>query len=396
MLTVENVHTAPRERLLVGANNWWFLGPGGIAKVLPAHLDADGGLLRTAEAHLRGAGMYDVKPYSVYSLTVLTSTDCNLGCGYCFQNTSQDLTGGNRPPRISHSRLTSETIDRILDFTGRRMAEANLQRLGIMLFGGEPLLNLRGCKELLARAADYGMKRAQMISNGVLLTPLVARELSDRGLRSIQITFDGDQAEHDQIRVRRSGGGTFEAIVNNIARCSEVSSLRWELRVNVSHHTRDGVPALIQRLAERLDPSRCSLYFIRVGDTGVGYENELLHSGELAADFSAWNRQSMQAGFGVPAPRAKMACQACSHKDGRFGAVVNADGTLYSCWETSGKPEWQVGSVAEGYLPDAQTDERWVGCGYEFQFSDEQSALEKFADTVDAALLDDLSAAGRL
>lgn len=396
MLTVDNVDSARRERLIQGRDHWWFLGPGGIAKVQPAHLDGAGALTGRAESSLRSAGLYDVAAFRVYSLTVLTSTDCNLGCGYCFQNTGQDVTGGSRPPRIKHARLTSETIGEILRFTGQRMAEANLERLGIMLFGGEPLLNLRGCKELLSRAADYGMKSAQMISNGVLLTPLVARELGDRGLRTIQITFDGDQADHDQIRVRRSGGGTFDAIVDNIARASEVSSVRWELRVNVSHHTRPGISTLIERLADRLDPKRCALYFTRIGDIGVGYENELLHSGELALEFAGWNRQALQAGFRIPMPRAHGSCQACSYRDGRWGSVVNPDGTLYSCWETSGKPDWEVGSLAEGYLPAEETAGRWVGCGHEYQFSEGQAALQRFADTVDAAVLDELSAAGRL
>ncbi|MEO6701390.1 MAG: radical SAM protein [Jatrophihabitantaceae bacterium] len=396
MLTVDTVDTAARQRLIQGANHWWFLGPGGTAKVQPQHLDGAGGLTASAEAHLRKAGLFDIKAFQIYSLTVLTSTDCNLGCGYCFQNTAQDSSGGNRPPRIQHARLTSQTIDRVLEFTGRQMAEANLERLGVMLFGGEPLLNLKSCKELLTRAADYGMRSAQMISNGVLLTPLVARELGDRGLRSIQVTFDGDQADHDAIRVRRSGGGTFEAIVDNLARCQQASSVRFDLRVNVSHHTRAGVRQLIERLAGRLDPSRCSLHFSRVGDVGVGYSNELLHSGQLAAEFISWNRLAFELGFGISKPGPLAACQACSYKDGRYGAVVNADGTLYSCWESSGKPGWEVGSLEHGYLAGEHTEGRWVTCQDDAQYSDDAAALVAFQDAVDAAVLDDLSAAGRL
>ena len=59
-----------------------------------------------------------------YSLTVLTSTACNLGCGYCFQNTGLDPRGGFMPERIDRRRLSSATIDRILDFTAARMARA--------------------------------------------------------------------------------------------------------------------------------------------------------------------------------------------------------------------------------------------------------------------------------
>ena len=395
MLTTANVHTARRDRVIKGADNWWFLGPGGIAKIRPRHLDPAGELLPEAQAYLQTAGLYDAPPRAAYSLTVLTSTDCNLGCAYCFQNTAQDPTGGSRPPRIVHSRLTSESIGKVLDFTAQRMAAEGFERLGIMLFGGEPLLNLKGCKELLTRAADYGLASAAMISNGVLLTPVVARELAERGLRTIQITFDGDQADHDQIRVRRSGGGTFEAILNNIVRASEATAIQWSLRVNVSHLNHGGVDALIARLAERVDPARCALYFARVGDAGVGYANELLREGQLASDFIRWNREALRHGFKMTSPKATPVCPACSYKNGQYGAVVNADGTLYSCWETSGRPGYEVGSIDQGYLSDEATDGRWLTCDENFQSEVESSMIAAFNDTVDAALLDDLSAAGR-
>jgi hypothetical protein len=84
MLNTANVHTTRRDRLIKGVDNWWFLGPGGIAKVRPQHLDSDGDQLPLAQAQLRAAGLYEVQAHSVYTLTVLTSTDCNLGCAYCW------------------------------------------------------------------------------------------------------------------------------------------------------------------------------------------------------------------------------------------------------------------------------------------------------------------------
>jgi hypothetical protein len=113
-----------------------------------------------------------------------------------------------------------------------------------------------------------------MISNATLLTPRLAQKLAEHKLRSVQVTFDGDRDEHDRIRVRRSLGGTFDAIVTNISRASEVAPIRWSLRVNFSHHNYSGISTLIEQLAERLDPARCSIYFARVGDVGIGYANE--------------------------------------------------------------------------------------------------------------------------
>jgi uncharacterized protein len=393
----QRISTVTRERIIRGKHNWWFLGPGGVAKLNADHLTGDGTLTQAAETHLRENGLFrPMREPSYYTVTVLTSTDCNLGCAYCFQNIGQDATGGNRPPRIAHSRLTSDTITDILEFARGKMSAAGLEELHILLFGGEPLLNPRGCKELLARAADYGLTMASMISNATLLTPSLAKEMADLGLRSVQVTFDGDRDQHDLIRVRRSGGGTFESIVENMAAVSAVASIKWSVRVNVSHHNYAGVESLIDTLAERLDTSQCGIHFAWVGDVGIGYANNMRHNTTLAEQFFNWRRRAVEKGFMLGRPGPHVPCRTCSFSDGQYGAVVNADGSLSSCWETAGKPGWQVGSVVDGYLPHEQTTDRWISCADRRQYSDDDNAVSAFNDTVDAAFLDYLYETGRL
>ncbi|WP_432927914.1 radical SAM protein [Microbispora sp. CA-135349] len=391
-------HRGPeaRPRVIGGERGWWFLGPGGIARLKPNHLTPERELRPQAERALRERGLFAPPAYRSYSLTVLTSTNCNLGCAYCFQNTEQDATGGSRPPRIASSRLTSGTIGAILEFTRSRQAEAGLDGLVLMLFGGEPLLNPRACVELLERAGGLGLRWASMTSNGTLMTVPLARRLADLGLRDVQVTFDGDRPDHDRIRVRRTGGGTFDDVVAAMAAMTAATPIRCGIRVNVSHHNHEGIDALVERLGRDLDPSRCSLYFARVGDVGVGYGNDLAFSDDMAARFIRWQRRALDLGFTVPRPRAHTPCQACSYRDGRYGAVVNADGTLSSCWETAGKPEWRVGTVRDGYLPPDRTAGRWISCEESYRYDDDLSELARFHDSVDAALLDYLSATGRL
>jgi uncharacterized protein len=385
-----------RPRVIRGEHGWWFLGPGGIARLTSRHLTPAETLRPAAERSLRERGLFTARRFLTYSLTVLTTTRCNLGCAYCFQNVGQDTTGGNRPPRIDSSRLTSDTITSILDFTGRKQAESGLRLLTLILFGGEPLLNPRGCLELLERAGGYGLHQATMVSNGTLLTPSLARQLSGLGLRDVQVTFDGDRPDHDRIRVRRTGGGTFDAIVAAMAKVMTAAPIRFVLRVNVSHENHEGIGALIERLATELDPARCTIYFSRVGDVEIGYRNDLVFSAEQAARFIQWQRRALDLGFAVPRPSVQKPCQACSFKDGRYGAVVNSDGTLFSCWETAGKPGWEVGAASGGYLPGARTEGRWVSCEESYRYAVDLSAVARFNDMVDAAHLDYLSATGRL
>ncbi|MEU2800647.1 radical SAM protein [Streptomyces sp. NPDC007117] len=396
-MSLQQLQLPDGARLLEGKRNWWFLGRGGVVRLGGRHVTPEGCLRPDTEQRLREHGMFTAPPVRTYALTVLTSTNCNLGCGYCFQNTAQDAANGSRPPRIARTRLTSQTITSILDFTQRRMAAAELDRLRILLFGGEPLLNPRGCLELLERAAGVGMTSAWMISNATLLTPRLARRLSDLGLDSVQVTFDGDREDHDRIRVNRANnGGTYDKIVRNLVAAGEVTPIRWTLRVNVSQETFGGVDALIERLAGELDPSRCALYFARVGDVGIGYANDLLHTGELSTHFTRWQRRALELGFTVSRPGARRPCLTCGHTDGRYGAVVSADGTLASCWETAGKPDWQVGTVSDGYRPAESTRDRWISCEDLYQYDEDARTLTRFRDDVDATLLDYLDETERL
>jgi uncharacterized protein len=381
-------------RLLKGAHGFWYLGRRSLVRLDAGAVGSDGALRPEVRAALDAAGIDDPPALPEYSLTVLTATACNLGCAYCFQNVAPDAAGGSRPPRIASALLTRQTAARILQFASARMAESGQRRLHIHLFGGEPLLNPAGCRTLLEQAAEHGLSSARMTSNATLLTPGLARMLSTLGLSIVQVTFDGDRVVHDRTRVRRNGGGTFDKILANMALASEVSPLRWHIRVNVSSLSRAGVPELLGEIADWVNPARCHVAFARVNDIGVGFTSTVGHDAELASEFAGWSIQAHRLGFGVPPPRASETCVTCGFRDGLLGATVNADGTLYSCWESAGKPGWEVGSTEIGYLPSEVTGPRWVACGYEAQGKDPAAAI-RFQDAVDGQILDYLYDLGR-
>lgn len=386
-------------RLLRGAHGWWFLGGRKVLLLGPGAVDAAGRLDPAAEREVLATGADGPIPVHAYALTVLTTTACNLGCGYCFQNTGQDRRGGSRPPRIDGAAVSRQTAREILDFAAGRMAAAGLPELDLYLFGGEPLLNPAGCRDLLEFAQAVGLRSAHLISNGTLLTPTLARELAALGVGSVQITLDGHRDQHDLIRIRRSGGaGTFDTILARMARAAELTTLDWHVRVNVSHRNRDGMAELVEEIARRVDPDRCTLAFHLVDDTGIGYANALTRDAALAEQFAQWSVRAAELGFRLRQPAAASPCRWCSHavRSGRLGAVVNADGTLYSCWESAGRNGWEVGTVREGYRPAGEVEDRWVGCGYRSRGRDSAAAVRLFSDTVDARILDHLYRTGRL
>ncbi len=379
-------------RLLRGAHGVWYLGGRKMLLLSPAALDDSGHLRPEVERHLADSGVNDPGPSPAYALTVLTATDCNLGCAYCIQNTAPDPTGGSRPSRIDSIWLRRDTAAAIMRFASAKMADSGLDGLDLHLFGGEPLLNPTGCLDLLELAADHGLRSARMTTNGTPLTRTIARKLAARGLDRIQITFDGSQIEHDRSRIRRSGGGTFDRILTNMAGANEATRLQWSLRINVTERNRDGVPEMVEQIAARVDPSRCRITFAMVYDIGVGFTGTVHRDQDLVDAVVGWMVLAGELGFSVSPPKPDRPCLSCSYPDGRFGAVVNADGTLYSCWDAAGRPGWEVGTVEDGYLPAADVPGRWVACGHTAQDTD-AAANRWLADAVDTAFLDHLHAA---
>jgi uncharacterized protein len=133
-----------------------------------------------------------------------------------------------------------------------------------------------------------------------------------------------------------------------------------------------------------------------VVDAGVGYANELRRTARLTEDFLRWRVRARELGFIVRPPRARTPCLTCSFDDGRYGATVNADGMLASCWETAGKPGWEVGTVASGYLPNDQVRDRWISCLDNPSYADDDAKRAAFENAVDAAYLDYLDEIGQL
>ena len=114
-------------RLVRGEFGWWFIGNNTWTLIRAECVHDDGRLDDEVDTFLTSAGAYRRSGPRCFSLTVLTTTACNLGCGYCFQNTAPDASGGDRPPRIEKQWLDSKIVERIICFTAERMDQAGLR-----------------------------------------------------------------------------------------------------------------------------------------------------------------------------------------------------------------------------------------------------------------------------
>ncbi len=167
-------------------------------------------------------------PRQLRKLYVEPTTRCNLACPMCIRESWSEPQGN----------MAKATFDRVLD--GLR----SLERKPVIVFGGfgEPLFHPR-ILDMLAQARQVA-ERLELITNGLLVTEQVARELFRLQLDVIWFSVDGLHA---------GAPGNDGAVLANIAKLQALRTAVHASRpetglVFVATQTNlDELPALIQR-----------------------------------------------------------------------------------------------------------------------------------------------------
>jgi uncharacterized protein len=147
-------------------------------------------------------------------VTVLTTLQCNFACDYCWQGDHGDYN--------KHAeKMSMDTAARVGDWVEREMDSVRPEKVVLVFFGGEPLLNLPVVYYLSERLYGAAAARAlpfeiQIITNGLLLTSEVVDRLVPLGLFGVKITLDGDRDTHNRMRPLRGQQGTFDRIIANV------------------------------------------------------------------------------------------------------------------------------------------------------------------------------------
>lgn len=306
----------PDARVLRSRDGAWVIGWGGLAQVPVEQLTAGGAPNADAVRALEAEGILGEPPADeAYSLTVLTTTKCNLGCGYCYQNTESYSHGNPAPERIEELTLVDDaTLTKLVDFVSGRMEAAGLTDLSLLLFGGEPLLNYRGCCRLLTNLADSvdGDFDAWMISNATLLSQRRAAELESLGLSLVQVSFDGRRERHDVTRITRRGEATYDRILDNLAGAEAATDrLHFEIRIQVLGGIGEAW-SVLDDLTERVqDPSRFTPYVTPVMDVGVGYPIGVRSTEKCGEELTDWTLATLARGFAIAEPAPRASCATC-------------------------------------------------------------------------------------
>jgi radical SAM protein with 4Fe4S-binding SPASM domain len=146
----------------------------------------------------RASGWGSPKP-QVHSLAIELTAFCNQRCDYCYNAWRED---GGASIGTAETAVVLARIERVLDA---------IEVEHVTLTGGEPLAS-HDLFPVLDRLRARHV-RAQMISNGALVTDPLAARLARYRLRSVLVTLNGpDAALHDA----QVGGAHFEATIRGI------------------------------------------------------------------------------------------------------------------------------------------------------------------------------------
>lgn len=172
------------------------------------------------------------------SFTILTTTDCNARCFYCYEKGR---------PRVS---MTVETARDVAAY----IAEAcRGEPVSLSWFGGEPLYNIPAIDTIVGELDRRGVAiRSHMTSNGFYLTPEVARRAREVWrVENVQITIDGTAEVYRRTKAYIDAcENPLERVLDNVEGALD-EGMRVYLRLNLDRANAEDMMGAVDILGER-------------------------------------------------------------------------------------------------------------------------------------------------
>ena len=165
------------------------------------------GRLYTKDIYESYIGEVKQRKTVVKAMCLHIAHDCNLACRYCF---AEEGEYHGRRALMSYD-IGVKALDYLIQNSGNR------RNLEVDFFGGEPLMNWKVVKDLVA----YGREqekihnkhfRFTLTTNGVLLNDEV-QEFANREMDNVVLSLDGRKEVNDKMRPFRNGKGSYDLIV---------------------------------------------------------------------------------------------------------------------------------------------------------------------------------------
>jgi uncharacterized protein len=261
-----------------------------------------------------------------YELFINPTLDCNLRCWYCYQ---------------SHQKKTfinEYTLSSIINFIRNLAESSKLKEITISFFGGEPLLRFdQTIWPIIEFAQKICMENKKELyiyfnTNGVLLTRKIVDQLYTADLYcNFQVTFDGNEEDHNKTKFYANGKDTFAKTINNVMYALS-KGLKFTIRCNYTSENLHSFNELISIFTEYA--AECINYGLLTFSYHKVWQVENTTEMETVVD-KYESRTSLLKGA---------LFQKC-YADKENSIVINYNGDVFNCAARDFKPEDR-----EGYL----------------------------------------------
>lgn len=261
------------------------------------------------------------------SLTICPTLDCNFSCPYCFERTHHKIY------------MSYKLEDSIVDFV---KSHSSIQAIDVTWFGGEPLLNFKCINSLTRKLMELKLHyRAAIVTNGYLLSEQVVKNFEKLNIISAQITIDGMNEMHNKRRHLRNGHSTFDRIISNIIRASEINPrLSISIRVNIDEENKDEFTRLHQYI-QRLGLKNVKVYHAFVNDYNSGCGSYKLDEEKRKNLLIAYSYSFADNSIKFYPGGKRSECAVRNPNS----YVIGPEGEIYKCWNDVGDSSKVVSDI---------------------------------------------------
>jgi uncharacterized protein len=288
-----------------------------------------------------------IRDVTAIGLQILPTLYCNFSCPYCYEQLPTHF-----------ETMSQELMDAIVAHLEQKI-KPTTRFLSVMWFGGEPLLAMDCIQYLSNRFLSLSKKHSieynsAITTNGYLLNEENSRILIENKVKTYQVTLDGPAHIHDQRRMLKNGGKTWNTIVKNLKHITS-AEMKVTIRMNVDKTNIHSVEELIEDLKKYglMENVRMSLGVVKnQGNACRGFEDTLLTASEISEfvkqrDWETLLRNDPVQKFKLVKPDF-IGCVATA----RNSVIVGPKGELYKCPKVIGVPEETCGSIFQYHEND--------------------------------------------
>lgn len=176
------------------------------------------------------------------NLVIAPTTGCNFACPYCFE--------GEKKTKV----ITDEVIDSLIYFIN---GYTSVNKLNLTWYGGEPLMAFNKIKKIIKKIHEEckaEINFQSIVTNGYLLSDNVIKDMVSLGFKQVQISFDGDENNHNKTRfLKGNREKTFARIIENLDNLVRQTpdDFKIALRINVNKDNERDFAVLYEKFIQR-------------------------------------------------------------------------------------------------------------------------------------------------